>query len=233
MSKIPGPLFKSAALHLCWPLCFILIAISADAMAKSRPYWNDIEVIRENAEAPRSSFTGYSRRDDALARNIGANEYFQSLNGLWKFHYSDSPAGRPEKFYQPKFDTGSWADIPVPSNWERHGFGYPIYVNVPYPFEIDEPNVPVEENPVGSYRRDFTVPEDWQGRDIFLQFGAVSSAFYLWINGKYVGYSEGSKTPSEFRRDAMRVRAGDQHRLQSRRTAGVPAATSRTRTSGH
>jgi len=198
VSIIPGPLFKSLAAHLSLPLWFLLIATSSDIMAKTRPYWNDIEVIRENVEPPRAWFTAYSRRDDALARNIDANEYFQSLNGLWKFNYSDTPAGRPEKFYRPKFDTGNWADIPVPSNWERHGFGYPIYVNVPYPFEIDEPNVPTEKNPVGSYRREFMVPENWKGRDIFLQFGAVSSAFYLWINGEYVGYSEGSKTPSEF-----------------------------------
>ena len=86
----------------------------------------------------------------------------------------------------------------MPSNWERHGYGYAIYVNVPYPFEIDEPNVPETDNPVGSYRRDFKIPESWDGRDIFLQFGAVSSAFHVWVNGAYVGYSEGSKTPSEF-----------------------------------
>jgi beta-galactosidase len=86
----------------------------------------------------------------------------------------------------------------VPSNWERHGHGYPIYINVPYPFEIDEPNVPTEKNPVGSYLRNFDLAESWSGRDIFLQFGGVSSAFYVWINGEYVGYSEGSKTPSEF-----------------------------------
>jgi beta-galactosidase len=179
-------------------MLLLLGVTSTDTLAKSRPYWNDIEVIRENTEAPRAAFTAYSNRDDALARDTGANEFFQSLNGMWKFHYSDSPAGRPEKFYQADFDISDWAEIPVPSNWERHGFGYPIYVNVPYPFEIDEPDVPTEQNPVGSYRREFNVPGNWQGRDIFLNFGAVSSAFYLWINGEYVGYSEGSKTASEF-----------------------------------
>ena len=86
----------------------------------------------------------------------------------------------------------------MPSNWEREGHGYAIYVNVPYPFEIDEPNVPTEDNPVGSYRRDFSLPAEWIGEQIFVELGAVSSAFYLWINGEYVGYSEGSKTPSEF-----------------------------------
>ena len=179
MRMNPGLFMKSLAVTRCWPLLLVLLVASTDMLAKSRPYWNDIEIIRENVEAPRASFTGYSKRDDALARNIGANEFFQSLNGMWKFHYSDTPAGRPEDFYKPKFDVGSWGDIPVPSNWERHGYGYPIYVNVPYPFEIDEPNVPTEENPVGSYRREFMVPENWQDRDIFLQFGAVSSALYL------------------------------------------------------
>jgi beta-galactosidase len=165
---------------------------------KGRPYWNDIEVIRENVEAPRAWFVSYPDRAGALAGNVEQNEFHQSLNGTWKFHYSDSPAGRPDDFYKEKFDSSSWADILVPSNWERHGHGYPIYINVPYPFEIDEPNVPTEKNPVGSYRREFTVPENWKDRDIFLNFGAVSSAFYVWINGDYVGYSEGSKTPSEF-----------------------------------
>lgn len=86
----------------------------------------------------------------------------------------------------------------MPSNWERHGYSYPIYVNVPYPFEPDQPNVPHDNNPVGSYERSFDLPEAWQARDIFIQFGGVSSAFHLWINGQHVGYSEGSKTPSEF-----------------------------------
>lgn len=173
-------------------LMFALMLVPAAASCAEltegeRPHWNNIEVIRENVEPPRAHFVP------------SAAEFSLSLNGDWLFHYSDSPGGRPAGFFRPDFDLEDWTVIPVPSNWERHGFGYPIYVNVPYPFEIDEPNVPVDENPVGSYRREFTVPEDWQGRDIFLQFGGVSSAFYLWINGQYVGYSEGSKTPSEFR----------------------------------
>lgn len=158
----------------------------------ARPHWNNIDVIRENTEQPRAHFV------PCPDRNCQQNPFRRSLNGNWKFAYSDSPSARPADFYRPDFDVSQWADLPVPSNWERHGFGYPIYINVPYPFEIDEPNVPVEDNPVGSYRRDFQVPADWGGRDIFIEFGAVSSAMYLWINGQYVGYSEGSKTPSEF-----------------------------------
>ncbi len=162
------------------------------------PNWNNIEVIRENAEPPRAWFIPYPSAEAALARKRAANPWRQSLNGDWKFHYADAPAERPAGFFEPDFDDSDWASIPVPSNWERQGYGYPIYVNVPYPFAIDEPHVPADLNPVGSYRHEFGVPESWEGRDVFLNFGAVSSAFYVWINGQYVGYSEGSKTPSEF-----------------------------------
>ena len=179
--------FSNGAIALIACSMLLLIGVpELRAKTEKRPYWNDIEVIRENTEAPRAWFIPYPGREGALSRNLEGNDYFRSLNGTWKFHYSDSPGGRPADFYQQKFDTSDWTDIPVPSNWERHGFGYPIYVNVPYPFEIDEPNVPIEENPVGSYRREFEVPEHWDGRDIFMQFGAVSSAFYLWINGEEV-----------------------------------------------
>lgn len=164
-----------------------------------RPAWNDISVIRENVEAPRAHFVPYRDAQQALARLDSKNPWLLSLSGTWKFHYSDSPGARPDDFYEVNYDVSGWDDIPVPSNWEREGHGYPIYINVPYAFEIDEPNVPTENNPVGSYRRDFSVPDAWQGEEIFLQFGAVSSAFYVWINGQYVGYSEGSKTSSEFR----------------------------------
>ncbi|MEM7431241.1 MAG: glycoside hydrolase family 2 TIM barrel-domain containing protein [Pseudomonadota bacterium] len=156
--------------------------------ATERPHWNNIDVIRENVEAPRAHFIPQR----------GGGSFYRQLNGHWYFNYSDSPADRPADFFEETFDVDSWETIPVPSNWERHGHGYPIYVNVPYPFEIDEPNVPTEENPVGSYRRNFDIPDEWLGDDIFVEFGAVSSAFYVWVNGEYVGYSEGSKTPSEF-----------------------------------
>ncbi len=181
----------------------LLIILSASAGTacspdESRPLWNDIDVIRENAEEPRAHLIAYRDRFSALVGDVAENPWYRSLNGRWKFRYADSPAARPSGFQDPDFDVSDWADIPVPSNWERHGYGYPIYVNVPYPFEIDEPNVPVDDNPVGSYRRNFEVPEQWAGDEIFLELGAVSSAFYVWINGEYVGYSEGSKTPSEF-----------------------------------
>lgn len=166
---------------------------------EQRPAWNDINVIRENVEAPRAHFVPV-RADGETFR--------KSLNGDWQFSFSPTPGGRQSDFYRSDFDVSDWDSIPVPSNWERQGYSYPIYVNVPYPFEIDEPNVPIEDNPVGSYRRNFDVTKSWLDQQIFVEFGAVSSAFYLWVNGEYVGYSEGSKTPSEFNiSDA--VRAGE------------------------
>lgn len=165
--------------------------------SRPKPAWNDINVIRENTERPRAHYIAYPDVNTSRARSQ-THAFRMLLNGDWSFHYSPSPSQRPEGFYKPDYDVGQWGSIPVPSNWERHSYGHAIYVNVPYPFEVDEPKVPTEDNPVGSYRRDFELPAHWQDRNIYLQFGAVSAAFYLWINGRYVGYSEDSKTPSEF-----------------------------------
>jgi len=176
----------------------LALTVYGCATADERPAWNDIGVIRQNTEAPRANFHAYPDRAAALRGDVSADDNYRTLNGVWKFQYSDSPSTRPVGFFEAAYDTSGWTDIPVPSNWERHGFGYPIYVNVPYPFDIDEPNVPREKNPVGSYKRGFQVPADWSGRDVFVRFGGVSSAFYLWVNGRYIGYSEGSKTASEF-----------------------------------
>ncbi|MDA0706092.1 MAG: DUF4981 domain-containing protein [Proteobacteria bacterium] len=169
---------------------FLILAFSTAVAETTRPAWNDVGVIRENTEAPRAHY---------VPARVDGSSVTLSLNGDWKFHLSESPAARPAEFFENEYDGSGWDEIPVPSNWERHGYSYPIYINVPYPFEADEPNVPTEKNPVGSYRRTFSIPADWSDDEVFLQFGAVSSAFYVWLNGQYVGYSEDSKTSSEFR----------------------------------
>ena len=132
----------------------------------------------------------------------------RSLNGTWRFHWAPDPASRPEAFYETSFDASSWREIPVPSTWERQGYGVPLYVNYTYPFKVDPPRVMGEppreyttfaqRNPVGSYRRTFEVPADWAGRRIVLHFAGVSSAFFVWVNGERVGYSEDSRVPAEF-----------------------------------
>lgn len=167
--------------------------------------WRDLKVLQINREEPRNGSIPFASIEDALTSERWESDFYKSLNGVWKFNYADGPASRPVDFYRDDFSTAEWAEIIVPGNWEVQGFGTPMYMNHPFefsPWETPTPPVldflPVEDNPVGSYRRTFTVPDDWSGRAVYLHFGAVKSAMYLWINGKKVGYSQGSKTPAEF-----------------------------------
>jgi beta-galactosidase len=147
----------------------------------------------------------------ALVGTRQASPFHKSLNGSWKFNWVRKPAERPRDFYKLDYDVSGWNEIPVPGNWELQGYGIPIYTNWIYPFSPKNPNppyIPHDNNPVGSYRTDFTIPDDWNGRpaatgrwhggQVFLHFDGVRSAFYLWLNGKKVGYSQGSRTPAEF-----------------------------------
>ena len=131
--------------------------------------------------------------------------YYMTLNGKWKFHWTRNPDSRPKDFYQPDFYTGGWADIQVPGNWERQGYGIPIYVNETYEFDDkmfhfkkDPPRVPYAMNEVGSYRRTFTLPKGWKDKRIVLCCEGVISFYYAWINGKLLGYNQDSKTPAEW-----------------------------------
>jgi beta-galactosidase len=161
--------------------------------------WEDPSIIARNKEAPHATLLPYPDVATAMADDSGGSPWFLSLNGTWKFQWSPNPAARPSDFYLPEYDVATWDEIPVPANWQLHGYGYPIYTNIRYAWgEPDPPRVPHDFNPVGSYRRSFTVPEDWDGRQVLIHFAGVDSAFYLWINGEQVGYSQGSRTPAEF-----------------------------------
>jgi len=163
------------------------------------PDWENPEMIGRNKMAARATALPFADVQSALANDPDATPWVQSLNGTWSFHWSENPDTRPVGFYDPTFDVNGWSEIPVPANWQLHGHGYPIYTNVRYSWgEPDPPRVPHDFNPVGSYRRIFTVPDDWDGRQVILHFAGVSSAFYLWVNGEEVGYSQGSRTPAEF-----------------------------------
>ena len=154
--------------------------------------WENPALPGRNRLAPRAFFTPYP--DEASARTFDrANSpWFKLLNGNWKFHFAATVAEAPVSF-----DVTGWADIPVPSCWQMHGYGHPHYTNVQYPFPVDPPRVPTE-NPTGTYVRDFFIGDDWNGRQIRLRFEGVDSAFHVWINGKQVGFSKGSRLPSEF-----------------------------------
>ena len=161
--------------------------------------WENPIMIAQNKEAPHCTLMPYKSEAKAMEGDRFSSAYFKSLNGAWRFHWAPKPADRPVDFYKPNFDVSDWKTIPVPDNWQLYGYGRPIYTNVRYPFKKNPPFIQHDYNPVGSYRREFTVPAAWKNRQVFLHFDAVESAFYLWINGRKVGYSQGSRTPAEFR----------------------------------
>ncbi|KAH9617726.1 hypothetical protein KSS87_001056 [Heliosperma pusillum] len=123
--------------------------------------------------------------------------FVKSLSGYWKFNLASSPSSVPSNFYRSDFRDDAWGTVPVPLNWEMHGYGRPIYTNTEYPFPVNPPYVP-EENPTGCYRTYFEISDEWKGRRILLHFEAVDSAFHVWINGFAVGYSQDSRLPAEF-----------------------------------
>ena len=157
--------------------------------------WEDPRFVERNKEPAHATLIPYSNEEEALAG--GDSPWVKSLNGDWKFKLVDRPENAPEGFSAPDFADEQWDTIPVPSNWQLQGYDKPIYTNIKYPFPADPPRVP-EENPTGLYRLNFTLPEEWEGREIFIHFGGVDSAFYLWVNGTEVGYSQGSRLPAEF-----------------------------------
>ena len=172
--------------------------IQARTTGPDTPEWERPEVVGINKEPGHCTLVPYGHLRRALKLDRTQSRYYMSLNGDWKFNWAEKPADRPAEFYKPGYDVGKWAEIPVPSNWQMHGYGRPIYLNMRYPFKVDPPFIPHEYNPVGSYRRDFRILNRWKDRQIFLHFDGVKSAFYVWINGRKVGYSQGSMTPAEF-----------------------------------
>jgi len=200
-------------------MAIVGLVLCAAAWAQT-PDWENEQVIGINKEPPaatglsfadmKSVIHAYTMKDagDAMKKWTDC-PYSLSLNGRWKFHWVKSPDERPVDFYKSDFDVRGWDEIPVPSNWEIQGYGTPIYSNIRYPHLRQPPkiigDVPAdftaakEPNPVGSYSTTFTVPKKWDEREVFIHFEGVASAFYLWINGEKVGYSEGSRTPAEFR----------------------------------
>ncbi|GMV37642.1 MAG: beta-galactosidase [Fimbriimonadales bacterium] len=179
-------------------LALILALHTGDRMTAQLPDWEDPTIVGRNKEAPRATAYPFADLRAAIEGKHEASPFVRSLNGDWKFRWVGKPADRPVGFEQPNYDDSQWDTIPVPACWEMQGYGIPIYTNVRYPFPANPPRIPHEYNPVGSYRRTFQVPADWSGRRVFVRFGGVYSAFYLWVNGKQVGYSEESKTPAEF-----------------------------------
>ena len=182
--KIPS-FFRIIELKMRRISIIFFLAISFLQLSAQQPDWENHYVLHINREPARAAFIGYG--------SVPSDRQI-SLDGQWKFHWSPTPEGRITDFYSTTFNDNDWKTFPVPANWEVNGFGTPIYVSSGYSFKIDPPRVTStppekyttfkERNPVGQYRRNFTLPSGWEkGGQVFLRFDGVQSAFYVWING--------------------------------------------------
>ena len=175
----------------------VVMAITFGAYAvEERPYWERPEVYAINKLPSRATLTPYASFEEALQR--GASPYVQSIGGEWKFHWTATPEERPEGFWMPEYDDAAWEIMAVPGNWELAGYGLPIYTNVTYPYPLNPPFIPHDDNPTGCYRHSFDIPAEWEGRRVILHFESGLAAMHVWLNGHNVGYSEGTKTAVEF-----------------------------------
>ncbi len=186
-------------------LLFQVFLLSVIASAQQKPFLTNIynylentKVFELNQEAGHVPLVPYISVDEALKNNRFTANSFLSLNGTWKFHFSNTPEGTPDDFFIPNFNDNKWDTIHVPSNWEMQGFGDPLFRNVTTPFPPNPPYVPREYNPTGSYRKTFNIPGSWKGKVIFLRMEKTASASFVWINGKEVGYNEGAQEPAEY-----------------------------------
>ena len=180
-------------------------------------YWEDETMFAENKERPVATYMPYASEAEMLADTAyyatpwtePVNSRYRSLNGIWKFNFVPEPSARPDGFYRQGYDVSAWDDIPVPSNWEMHGYDKPIYCNVEYPHSNTPPFIAARPgfndagknygiNPVGSYVRSFEVPAGWEGRRTLIHFGGIYSAAFVWVNGQYVGYTQGANNVAEF-----------------------------------
>ncbi|MFC2083700.1 glycoside hydrolase family 2 TIM barrel-domain containing protein [Bacteroidota bacterium] len=177
----------------------ILILFSYDCLSNNKKDWENPKVFGINKEKPHVFFIPYKSIKSANLYDPAKSEYYKSLNGNWKFKLFNRVEETPDDYFHKEFNDRSWDLIKVPANWQCEGYDYPIYTNAKYPFgKVDPPFIPDDYNPTGLYRTTFSVPDEWNDHLVFIHFGAVKSAFYLWINGEMVGYSQGSKTPAEF-----------------------------------
>lgn len=189
--------------------------IPADNTTPTGLEWQQEQNLSLNKEPARATFMTFSDLESALKILPENSSWWKSLDGEWKFNWAKNPDERPKDFYKPEYDVSKWADVKVPCSWQAEGiteegkrFGTPIYSNQRYPFARNWPSVMdtppkeytnyLERNPVGSYRTDFEVPWNWDGREVYLNFDGVDSFFYLWINGQYVGFSKDSRNPAAF-----------------------------------
>ena len=189
---------KSGKIHLSYCLIVLGLIFNVSVNAQYINDWENPAVFGINKEKPHATYYPFEEEEQAKLNNPVKSAFYKLLNGMWSFNFSKSPETRPAEFYKLDYDVSGWKKIKVPGNWEPQGYGTAIYLDEEYPFTPNPPYVPHDRNNVGSYKTNFTIPDNWKGRNIFLHFGGVTSAFYVWVNGEKVGYSEDSKGDAEF-----------------------------------
>lgn len=167
-------------------------AVRTDKYPHSDNDWENFDVLHINRLPSAATFMAYTTKEKAVKNDKSQSEYFQSLNGTWKFQFVPRSDQRPMDFFEKGHDVSGWGNIKVPANWEMEGYGHPFYVGAGYGIKRNPPLIAVENSPVGSYKRTFNVPANWKGKQIVLHFGGVASTFYVWVNGEKVGYSQDS-----------------------------------------
>lgn len=181
------------------PVLILLLASCGQITGPKDQLWHkDHTVFAINKLEPRSDFFAFENIELAKGNHRSSSTRFLDLNGDWKFRWVKDPKKRPKNFYQLELNDSDWDDIQVPGNWEVNDFGRPIYLDERYPFTTTWPDAPDDYNPVGTYRKTFEVSPDWDKSDIILHFAGAKNAMYVYLNGEFVGYSQGSKTPAEF-----------------------------------
>jgi beta-galactosidase len=194
-------------------LALLAVAFSlraeSPAASGSVSEWQNPQAVHAGVESPSATMTVFADAKSAISHDPAKSPFVYSLNGQWKYHWSATPAARVPEFWKTDFDDSGWKTIRVPSNPEVEGYGIPIYTNITYPWKTpNPPHVGDEFNHVSAYRRNFVVPTEWAGREIFLTFDGVNSFFYLWLNGQKLGFSKDSRTPATFRL-TPHLRAGE------------------------
>lgn len=183
-------------------LCLALLAMSSGALAQSESRWQNVNINQQNREPRRANFFAFENLEKAQSFDKKKSANYLSMEGMWKFNFVKDHNKRPANFFALKYDDSQWKDFPVPGLFELNGYGDATYKNIGYAwttqFDPNPPYISELNNYTGSYRRTFELPKDWKGKDVYFHVGSATSNLTLWVNGKYVGYSEDSKVAAEF-----------------------------------
>lgn len=183
-------------------LCLALLSMSSGALAQSESRWQNVNINQQNREPRRANFFAFENLEKAQSFDKKKSANYLSMEGMWKFNFVKDHNKRPANFFALKYDDSQWKDFPVPGLFELNGYGDATYKNIGYAwatqFDPNPPYISELNNYTGSYRRTFELPKDWKGKDVYFHVGSATSNLTLWVNGKYVGYSEDSKVAAEF-----------------------------------